>query len=470
MIAYCNANGYILYYGDAQAHLNISRSIIDSIHPGYDQIGTVWLPLLHVLCLPLVGNMHLWSTGLAGAIPVGACFVLMGVCCFAVAKHVFEATVPAVAATACLVLNPNILYLGSAPMTEVVFLAGLFLFLLAFVNRWMALGIVASWWMSATRYDGWFLIPFEALWFALAAKHKIRTLFIFAALASLGPLYWMGHCWWETGNALDFINGPYSAKAIQGGKPYPGWHDWTAAITYYAAAVRDCSGWPLIALGAIGAGCILAREKYAVLLFLCLTPAFYVLSVHSSNVPIFVRELWPHGLYNTRYGTAGVALTAFAAGAAVFAIPRWFAAVIPVLALAPWLLQPSLHGVVTWEESRVNSIARRQWTEQAAAFLHTHYRSDGRVIASFGDLTGIFCRARIPLKEVVHQGSGPMWDGVMQRPDLFHPAVWAVAQTSTQSDALLARSDTYTLNQSLEVPGAPALHIYQRSYVENPIH
>src|SRR4051812_29363430 len=35
---------YVLYYGDAQAHLNISRSIIDSKTPGYDQFGTVWLP------------------------------------------------------------------------------------------------------------------------------------------------------------------------------------------------------------------------------------------------------------------------------------------------------------------------------------------------------------------------------------------------------------------------------------------
>ena len=48
------SNGYILNYGDAQAHLNISRSIIDSRTPSYGQIGNVWLPVLHVICLPFV--------------------------------------------------------------------------------------------------------------------------------------------------------------------------------------------------------------------------------------------------------------------------------------------------------------------------------------------------------------------------------------------------------------------------------
>ena len=72
--------GYILYYGDAQAHLNISRSIIDSRTPGYEQIGTVWLPALHLICLPFVRNDWLWSTGLAGTIPVAICFVIAGTC------------------------------------------------------------------------------------------------------------------------------------------------------------------------------------------------------------------------------------------------------------------------------------------------------------------------------------------------------------------------------------------------------
>ena len=66
-LAWFSAHGFTLYYGDATAHLNVARRVIDSRTPGYDQIGTVWLPLPHLLMLPFVGNEWLWRTGLAGA-------------------------------------------------------------------------------------------------------------------------------------------------------------------------------------------------------------------------------------------------------------------------------------------------------------------------------------------------------------------------------------------------------------------
>ena len=66
-IAVFYSNGWLLYYGDAEAHLNIARRMVDSRTPGYDQVGTVWLPLLHWLMLPLVRVDALWLNGLAGA-------------------------------------------------------------------------------------------------------------------------------------------------------------------------------------------------------------------------------------------------------------------------------------------------------------------------------------------------------------------------------------------------------------------
>ena len=50
------AHGWLLYYGDAEAHLNGARRVFDSQTPGYDQLGPPWLPLLHVLMLPFVRN------------------------------------------------------------------------------------------------------------------------------------------------------------------------------------------------------------------------------------------------------------------------------------------------------------------------------------------------------------------------------------------------------------------------------
>src|SRR4051812_33737519 len=66
---WCWSRGYTLYYGDAEAHLNIARRILDSRTPGPEQFGTVWLPLPHLLMLPFAARDFLWRSGLAGAIP-----------------------------------------------------------------------------------------------------------------------------------------------------------------------------------------------------------------------------------------------------------------------------------------------------------------------------------------------------------------------------------------------------------------
>ena len=47
-------NGNVLLYGDAVAHINIARRVFDSRTPGLLQLGTVWLPLPHLLILPFL--------------------------------------------------------------------------------------------------------------------------------------------------------------------------------------------------------------------------------------------------------------------------------------------------------------------------------------------------------------------------------------------------------------------------------
>src|SRR5215471_20178961 len=110
--------GWLLYYGDAEAHLNIARRIVDSRTPGYDQVGTVWLPLPHWAMLPLVRMDRFWINGLAGAIPSAVAFVIAGSFLFAATRRIFDSSAAGVAATALWALNPNVLYLASIPMTE----------------------------------------------------------------------------------------------------------------------------------------------------------------------------------------------------------------------------------------------------------------------------------------------------------------------------------------------------------------
>src|SRR2546422_2032097 len=66
---------------------------------------------------------------------------------------------------------------------------------------------------TLTRYEGWFLIPFATLYFLLAAKRRsLSTAAVFFLLAILGPLAWLAHNKYYSGDWLAFYWGPHSAK------------------------------------------------------------------------------------------------------------------------------------------------------------------------------------------------------------------------------------------------------------------
>ena len=67
---------------DARAHLVVARRIIDSLTPGWQQVGAVWLPLPHLLNMLPVQIDALYRTGASaiaisvaqhGARGMGAC-------------------------------------------------------------------------------------------------------------------------------------------------------------------------------------------------------------------------------------------------------------------------------------------------------------------------------------------------------------------------------------------------------------
>src|SRR5260370_10161742 len=61
-------HGDLLLYGDAVAHINIARRVFDSRTPGVLQLGTVWLPLPHILTMPFIMNQLLWQSRVGGSI------------------------------------------------------------------------------------------------------------------------------------------------------------------------------------------------------------------------------------------------------------------------------------------------------------------------------------------------------------------------------------------------------------------
>ena len=234
----------LVLFGDAVTHMNIARRVIDSRTPGPLQLGTVWLPLPHLLMLPFVASRWLWQTGMAGSFPSMMAYVFSVIGIFRLVRSVFTGTAEkairtevrfaAWLAAVSFALNPNLIYMQSTAMTEPVYLA-FFIWTLVFfaqalklcrsgehvrANRaliWTGSCLAAANW---TRYDGWFLTAVVvAIAIGLALTPNFAPLrsgvMKLAIIAVITPALWLGYNATVYGNPLDFANGPYSAKAIE---------------------------------------------------------------------------------------------------------------------------------------------------------------------------------------------------------------------------------------------------------------
>ncbi len=161
---YYARKGLALAHHDARAHLVVARRILDSLMPGWQQIGAVWLPLPHVLNMLPVQVDAWYRSGASGtAISVASMAAGAG----ALASFVIRRTgsiACAFAGAALLMANPNVLYLQSTPMTEPL-LFGTTLLAVMFAADWLdadsvdaarpraaGLALVAA---CMTRYEAW---------------------------------------------------------------------------------------------------------------------------------------------------------------------------------------------------------------------------------------------------------------------------------------------------------------------------
>ena len=165
----------LLLYGDAVAHINIARRVFDSRTPTLLGLGTVWLPLPHLLDIPFIVNDRMWQTGLGASIPSMLAYIAGALGIFRlVCGMVSRAT--AWIAVAIYALNPNLIYMQATAMTEALYLA-LFIWAAVFFADFvrnadeeperagkslMKCGVMVAASMLV-RYDGWFLAAVIAL-------------------------------------------------------------------------------------------------------------------------------------------------------------------------------------------------------------------------------------------------------------------------------------------------------------------
>jgi hypothetical protein len=459
----------VVLFGDAVAHMNIARRVIDSRTPGPLQLGTVWLPLPHLLMLPFVAFRWLWQTGIGGSFPSMLAYVFSTLGIFRLVRTVLpdaagskvRTTVRFTAwlAAAGFALNPNVIYLQSTAMTEPVYLA---FFIWTFVffaqglklcragdharaNRalvWTALCLAAA---SLTRYDGWFLaavVVTIAVALALTARFSpLRPGAVkLAIIAAIAPLLWLGYNAGVYGNPLEFANGPYSAKAIEqktaieGFPPHPGSGDLKTSFRYFfkAAQLNLAAGgisehgqsfatrilqmlW--VALLLLGTTIVvLFQRRLWPLLLLWIPVPFYAQSIAHGGVPIFVPVWWPFSYYNVRYGVELVPAFAVLGAMAAYGLIRFAATTRTAVIVGAGFLGLTLvtyahaweTGVVSYQEAVVNAHSRIALEKQLASIFAT-MPPNSKFLMYLGDHPGAFQRAGIPLSQVINEGNHRPW-------------------------------------------------------------
>ncbi|MGH9411606.1 MAG: hypothetical protein ACRD1V_19390, partial [Vicinamibacterales bacterium] len=135
--------GLTLAHFDARAHLVVARRVFDNLIPGWQQVGAVWLPLPHLINAVPIQIDYFYRTG---SFAVAVSIVAMVAAAWAIAALIHQSTssnVGGFTAAALLMLDPNVLYLQSTPMSEP----------LLFGTTFVALALTSAWLDQSARSD-----------------------------------------------------------------------------------------------------------------------------------------------------------------------------------------------------------------------------------------------------------------------------------------------------------------------------
>ena len=427
--------GLTLSHYDAKAHLVVARRVLDSLTPEYSQIGAVWLPLPHLLNLLPVQIDWMYRTGASG---VAISVVSFAVACYAIAHVVQSVTgsrVAAAIATAMFVLDADVLYLQSTPMTEPLLFA-LVLLSIALVYDWVevltaspspvAQGFSPAAASRARAKAGWCLVlacltRYEA-WPVTAAVLVLSTLAlwrrglphstVFTAVAHLA-LYpvlaivaFFFHSWFTTGSW--FVTGGFFVPDnVATGNPW-------AALAAVVYGMRKLIGTPFVLLALGGVIAVLLRglsrvEHAPSLVVLALTgllalPAYAFFNGHPFRMRYMVAPCVGSAVF------AGIALGMLKGRwrtAAFAAVALWLA-----VTMAPLDIRAPMVEEAQWDVPF--SLGRRNVT----ACLMQDYRGEP-ILASMGSLAHYMqelSHVGIDIRDFVHEGNLPYWQEAIEAP------------------------------------------------------
>ena len=454
-----------LSHYDARAHLVVARRIIDSLTPGWRQIGAVWLPLPHVLgAVPVQWDWAYRTGAVATAISVAAMAAGLASLGALVARRTGSAAA-GLASALVVLLNPNVLYLQSTPMTEPL-LFGLALLSLDAVDRWVSRPDrrrrrVAGWLVVAlmlTRYEGWFVGTGLAGIATLARTIEARrgrpagpdppwALLPYPAAAVLGFMALSRTtvgAWFVTG-------GFYEATNPSMGRPL-------AAAEEVLAAAAELGSPLLLAAGLAGTAVCLwrawRRPAWALPVALWFAGALPFIAFHAGH-PHRVRYMVP-------LVVAAGALAGFAAAAAP---GRLRGAAAAALLLAVVWLRPPL-------DPEAPMVQEAQWETpyrlaRAPVTAYLDRRWDGApILASMGSLAHYMQQTSaigLDIRDFVHEGNFNLWDAAVAAPERH--VRWVIVEEIAEGGDVLAaraRADPAYLAAFRRVAEGGGVALYER--------
>ncbi len=458
------STSYFLYhdqlvaYGDSESHLNIAKRVVDSLTPGMAQLGGIWLPLPHLMLVPFVAIDPLWRSGLAGAIVSGICYIVTAVYLYKIVWLLTKQALAGFAAFLAFGLNPNVLYLQSTAMTEVPLMAFFVLstyYFLKFLRDdqdLLALVLAGVFGFAATltRYDGWFLVLFEAViiglhylpkWIKNRNWKNWQTLegsvLLFSTLAFFGIGLWLLWDYLILGDPFYFTSSPFSAKSQQQGwlarGELPTYHNLWLSLLYYAVTSVENTGYVVSAVAIAGIFLFLVDRKQkqrGLFLLLSFVPfLFYVTTLYAGQSVIFIPSLTPDTyewqLFNVRYGMMMIPVVAIFCAYVI----NWMKyrsgkiLIIGMIILQSFIFFSGRAAAISWQDgTRGLSASKRTDAER---WFKINY-DEGLVLFDDFSRTISIVRSGIPMESIIYVGNKPYWEESLEEPEKY--ATWIVMQ------------------------------------------
>lgn len=441
-----------LKYNDARSHLDIGRRVVEGLKPGLAQLGSVWLPLNHILMIPLVWNDWAWHSGFAGAFWNMLSFVWTGVLVYKFLEKINVGVIGRLFGVAVFALNLNILYLQSTAMTEPLLLATMtagcyYLMLWAKDEKIINLVKSSFWIMLSTlvRYDGWFLLLFAAAIVALISffkkGYKVAegTAILFVTMGAFGIVLWFGWNWAIFKDPLYFAFGPFSAYAQQaillgaGNLPTKGNILLSIQIFFYSLLYNSIASTAII--GLFGALVIWLDKKImpavrTASVALMAPLVFNIVALFFGFSVIFVQGISGNTWFNIRYGIMLLPSFAIFMGYLVnrFKNLKW---VFIGLFFFVTFFAFANGDAVTIDDATVGSSQKN--VSEVSGWLEKNTKDKpGFILISAASHDAIIFSSNLPMSKFIHEGTGDYWKSATTAPDRW--ARWIVLRTYDNYD------------------------------------